>query len=353
MLHELDRRQFQTVIALFDEYLADPMLYAVLEGRRSGRVFADDALRPAHAFVWTDSESAYLASRPGLTGEQSDAAFLAAFQGLILEEIIPQAQEMGLEFLSLFSFPDSTPPRLEQLFAGQLALRTPVNTFVFDEAVFRQRHNAPASMSEGLVLRRIDRDVLAQPGGLDPDQHLTAEIAFYWGALEAFYDAGIGYCAMHGGEVVSWCYVQAFGHDAHTLDIWTRPDHRGKGLGTRVGAAVIEHGLKEGYQPFWICDDGNQASRRLAEGLGFRYAGDLFTVDIPFEPYDFYRNLATYFYVPAGRYRQAAEAYERALTVQEGTAEDHYNAAVAWSRAGEEERALDHLRQAGMEAWPP
>ena len=347
-MHELTRRQFQTVIALFQGVWPDPMLHAVLEGQRSGRVFADDALHPTRAFVWTDSESAYVVCSQAPAGEESDAEFLTAFQRLILEEIIPQAQEMGLDFLSVFSFPGTYPLKLERLFAGQLALRTPINTFAFEEATFRQRYRAPASLPEDLAPRRLDHDVLAQRDCED----LASQIAFYWGSLEAFSADGVGCCVVRGGDVVSWCYVQAFGHGAQTLDIWTHPNHRGEGLGTAVGAAVIHHCLGQGYLPFWICDDGNQPSRRLAERLGFRYMGDLFTVDIPFEPYSFYRDLAVHFFMPAQRYRQAAEAYERAFAVQDGTTEDYYNAAVAWSRAGEEGRAMDHLRKAGMEAWP-
>ena len=91
MLPELDKHQFETVMPIFDRHFPDPMLYAVLEGRRSGRVFANNALRPTHAFVWTESESAYLARGQALAGDGSDTEFLRAFQRLILEEIIPQA----------------------------------------------------------------------------------------------------------------------------------------------------------------------------------------------------------------------------------------------------------------------
>lgn len=61
MLHELDKHRFQTVIPVFHAYFQDPMLYSVLEGHRNGRVFVNDTVRPTCAFVWTDSESAYLA----------------------------------------------------------------------------------------------------------------------------------------------------------------------------------------------------------------------------------------------------------------------------------------------------
>jgi RimJ/RimL family protein N-acetyltransferase len=347
MLHELNKRQFQAVIPIFDRYFPDPMLYAVLEGRRNGRVFVDDTLRPTHSFVWTNGESAYLASGQAAAGDKSDTEFFSAFRHLLLEEIIPQARDMGRHFLSLFSFPDTYPQKLEQLFAEQLPLRTPLNTFSFDEATFRQRHSEPASLPEGFVLKALDREILERSSCED----LADEIVFHWGSLDTFADKGVGYCVLHDGDVVSWCYVEAFGRQAQSVGIWTSPDHRGEALGTAVGSAVIRHCLGQGYAPFWICDDGNQPSRRLAERLGFRYEGDLFLVDIPFDPFDFYRSLALHFFFPQGMYRQAAEAYEKAFSVQHGVAEDYYNTAVGWAEAGGAERALDYLRKAVEYGW--
>jgi RimJ/RimL family protein N-acetyltransferase len=346
MLHELDRHQFQMVMPIFDEYFPDPMLYAVLEGRRNGRVFADDALHPTRAFVWAEGESTYLTSQT-LADDESDTEFLAAFRRLLLEEIIPQARDMGLHFLSLFSFPDTYPQKLEQIFAEQLPLRTPLNTFAFDETTFRQRYSAPVSLPEGFTLKKLDREILGQSGCED----LAEEIAFHWGSLDAFSDKGVGYCVLRDGGVISWCYVQAFGHKAQTIDIWTNPDFQGKGLGTAVGSAVIHHCLGQGYAPFWICDDGNQPSRRLAERLGFLYEGDIFLVDIPFDPYDFYRSLALHFFFPQGMYRQAAEAYDTAFSVHDGAAEDYVNAAVGWAEAGDAERALDRIQEAIEHGW--
>jgi tetratricopeptide (TPR) repeat protein len=162
---------------------------------------------------------------------------------------------------------------------------------------------------------------------------------------------GVGYCVLHDGDVVGWCYVQAFGHRAQTIDIWTNPDHRAEALGTATGSAVIRHCLEQGYAPFWLCDQGNQPSRSLAERLGFRYEGDILLVDIPFNPFDFYRSLAIHFFFPQGMYRQAAEAYTKAFSVQDGAAEDYVNAAVGWAEVGDAEQALDRIQEAIEHGW--
>jgi GNAT superfamily N-acetyltransferase len=180
---------------------------------------------------------------------------------------------------------------------------------------------------------------------------LAGEIAAYWGTTDSFLDEGTGYCVQDGEKLVSWCYVQAYGHGAQTIDIWTASSYRRRGLGTLVAAAVIDRCLAEGYSPFWICDKANVASRILAERLGFEYRGDIFLVDIPFQPYEFYRGLAGHFFLPQGEYRQAAESYERAFSVQEGEAADYYHAALGWASTGEGDRALEYIKKAIENGW--
>lgn len=342
MLHELDLTAFKSVLPLFQPYLQDPMMHAVIEGRSGGRVFVDDASSPAAAFVWTGTECAYIAG-----GDQS-ARFLRALRQLVVEEVIPAAQAGGREYLSLFSFPESYAPTLEDLFSDQAPLRTPLSTFTFDEAAFDGRH-APQNQlpGAGLALRQIGAGELEAP----QNAYLAQEIKAYWGTVECFLDEGSGYCVLDGDNLASWCYVQAYGHGSQTIDIWTAPSHRRRGLGTLVAAAVIRASLAEGYTPFWICDKANTPSRRLAERLGFLYSGDIPLVDIPFEPYSFYRGLAEHFFLPQGEHRQAAEAYDRAFSVRQAEAEDCYQAAVAWALAGEAARALEYIQAAIEKGW--
>jgi RimJ/RimL family protein N-acetyltransferase len=342
MLHELEKSEFHRVLPLFQGYLQDPMMYAVIEGHVKGRVFADDTANPGAAFVWTGTECAYLA------GGEDSSRFKQALHQLVVQEIIPAAQAGGRDFLSLFSFPASYAHKLENLFSAQVPLRTPLSTFSFDEQRFHARHGGCQKQLTGaFTLERIGAEELANP----QNAHLSGEIAAYWGMIDSFLNEGIGYCVLDGENLVSWCYVQAYGHGAQTIDIWTASSHRRRGLGTLVAAAVIDSSLAEGYSPFWICDKANLGSRELAEWLGFEYINDIFLVDIPFQPYDFYRGLAEHFFMPQGEYRQAAESYDRAFSVQQGTAKDYYNAALGWASAGEGDRALEYLQRAIENGW--
>ena len=342
MLHELDQGEFHRVLPLFRGYLQDPMMHAVIEARSRGRVFVDDAAGPGAALVCTGAECAYV------VGGQGSSQFNEALRQLVLEEIIPAARAGGRDFLSLFSFPESYAEELEILFGDQVPLRSPLSTFSFNQDRFHARHGAPPAQQVGIpILKELNKEVLARP----ENAYLADEVATHWGTIERFAQEGTGFCAVDGEDLVSWCYVQAYGHGAQTIDIWTAPTYRRKGLGTRVAAAVISKSLSDGYDPFWICDKANVGSRGLAERLGFRYTGDIFLVDIPFDPYAFYRGLADGFFMPNGEYRQAAESYERACRIQPGGAEDYYHAAVAWASAGEGDRALEHLRKALESGW--
>lgn len=61
--------------------------------------------------------------------------------------------------------------------------------------------------------------------------------------------------------------------------------------------------------------------------------------------------LATHFFMPNGEYRQAAETFDRALTIGQGQAEDYYQAAVARAMLDDRTQALDHLHAAAARGW--
>ena len=67
MLHELERGEFGIILPLFQGYLQDPMMHAVIEGKLSGRIWVDDATHPTAAFIWTGAECAPRKSKQGGT----------------------------------------------------------------------------------------------------------------------------------------------------------------------------------------------------------------------------------------------------------------------------------------------
>ena len=149
-MHELESGDFGRVLPLFDGYLQDPMMHAVIEGRFKGRVFLDDSADPKAALVCTGSECVYVA------GGQGRGGFNQALRHLIMTEVIPAHSSVGQEFLSLFSFPESYAEELEELFSDQLPLRTPLSTFSFDRDLFQARYGTLQGREGGK--RRLEED---------------------------------------------------------------------------------------------------------------------------------------------------------------------------------------------------
>ena len=63
--------------------------------------------------------------------------------------------------------------------------------------------------------------------------------------------------------------LEVDGHRFHAVGVGTHPDHQGKGLGTAVVSALVEHVIAEGGIALWNCDATNAASLALARSVGF------------------------------------------------------------------------------------
>lgn len=341
VLHELTPAHIPHATALFAGALKDPLLHATLEGTRPGRVWADDPEEPAAAFAWTGTECAYVLC------QEDDPSFREAVRLLIVGEVLPVLKLVERGFLSLFAFPNSQVAAWEEEMAALWPWRTPILTFSFNREAYRRRRRRYQDTTPGMQLVRLDSEVLLEVR----HSYLAEEIAFHWGTIVKFLNRGCGYGVLREGELASWCYIQARGAQAETVDIWTEDSLRRRGLGTRVAQAVIDDGLARGFTPFWLCDESNRASRGLAESLGFRLQDKLDVLDIPLDPYSFYQGLARHYYLPLGLTTDAAVCFERALQVEQGDAEDLMQTARAWALAGDRERALSYLREAAELGW--
>jgi RimJ/RimL family protein N-acetyltransferase len=58
------------------------------------------------------------------------------------------------------------------------------------------------------------------------------------------------------------------------VGVWTEEGCRGRGLGRAVVSACTSELLTEGIKPLYIVAEGNVASIRVCEALGYRFSGD-------------------------------------------------------------------------------
>jgi ribosomal-protein-alanine N-acetyltransferase len=76
------------------------------------------------------------------------------------------------------------------------------------------------------------------------------------------------------GRVVGYAGLLVAAGEAHVMTIAVDPEHRGRGIGTRLMLAVARAGLEAGAEHLTLeVRDGNESARRLYERFGFRPAG--------------------------------------------------------------------------------
>ncbi|MFQ5914326.1 MAG: GNAT family N-acetyltransferase [Nitrospinota bacterium] len=79
-------------------------------------------------------------------------------------------------------------------------------------------------------------------------------------------------CIRIGGQPVAWALVH---YDGSIGMVYTLEEHRRKGYARAVVSALVEERFRSGRAPFCFIVDGNQASVRLFQGLGFFRQADL------------------------------------------------------------------------------
>ncbi len=85
---------------------------------------------------------------------------------------------------------------------------------------------------------------------------------------EDFAKHGFGVVVMDGETVIAGTSSYIYFNGGYEIEIITREDYRGQGLGTCVAAHFIKETLKKGLIPHW--DAAHQTSMKLAEKLGYR-----------------------------------------------------------------------------------
>ena len=91
----------------------------------------------------------------------------------------------------------------------------------------------------------------------------------------------VHFCVFEGDEIV--CVTESENTAGKpsgviNLGVNTLKEHRRKGYAAAACAAFIERHVGLGNMPIWKCAFTNAASRALAEKLGFRHMGNVFTV---------------------------------------------------------------------------
>ena len=229
--------------ALFDPSLPNkPALWAVLEGRHSGRSLVDDLVHPTQCLLRTDACLTY----PSIQISQT-----------FLDQAIGHFRATESVWLV---WPPSLPDRLAAPEAGQTVQRLEFSDYDPQDRVLEDlRKRLPV----GFEILPLDQRLLERC-------EWKSEMEFYCGSLENFLRHDFGLCMLHEGEIITEAYASSIGRGVAEIGAITHEPFRGQGYAAIACAFLIQACERRGCQVSWTCNADNQASIQVARKLGFR-----------------------------------------------------------------------------------
>ena len=213
---------------------------AVIEGKVDGQ-------------VWTSGFAAHVVHQYGMSlvwGEGVGEAF---------EEVVERLADGGYRTRDEWLQVDprwGDLPWAERLAGAGVETHTRVN-FAFERERFH-----PVPVSDGWAVVRADASDFARPGGVVP--------AEFWRDAEQFLAEGGGWRIESDGVRGALAFTSFRSEHELELGIETAPEARGRGLAAAAVSRMVVDVLEQGLVPVWACREGNVASYRLAERIGFR-----------------------------------------------------------------------------------
>lgn len=101
---------------------------------------------------------------------------------------------------------------------------------------------------------------------------------FNFSGMEDFLTNGFAWCVFIGDELASAASTYGWYSGGYELQIATAPKFRRRGLAAVSGAAFLLECLDRGKRPHW--DAANETSVRIAQRLGFEYAGEYQAISV-------------------------------------------------------------------------
>jgi len=228
---------------LFDPTVPDsPVLWAVLEGRHTGRAWVDNLASPSQCVVRTDAVLTFFSRQIG--------------QAFLDEAIVHLRQSDPIWLV----WPPGPP---SQLVAPQATHVAPRLEFYDCDVHARALHALRQRLPDGFEIQPIDRRLLERC-------EWRSDMEFFSGSLDNFLANGLGLVLMQRDDIITEAYASSFGSVGAEIGAITREAYRGRGYAPIACAYLIQACEERGYQPYWSCDLDNEASIRVARKLGFR-----------------------------------------------------------------------------------
>lgn len=148
------------------------------------------------------------------------------------------------------------------------------NTVIEKRLFFKYGKDVPPvipKLPDGFELCEINADLLKKING-----NITPY--FSWDSAESFLEKGKGYCVVKGDTAEAWAFSAAVSSKEIDIGIETNSEYRRLGLAEIAAKKMIEYCFEQNKRPVWACHQGNIASKKLAEKLGFVKSCECLTV---------------------------------------------------------------------------
>jgi len=256
MIHELTQPSSR-ILALDCPF---PEALAIIEGNNPGWVFVDDPNRPKAALVWAQGIKGFY-----LIGDAKSAVFLKELDAFTDQALKPRLHNLGITWFEI-SGDETWNPVIEHAFEKRNLEISQQSVYTLEPTQHKPLTQLDANGD--CQLQRIEAHLLI---GLSEsnEEFLFSKLIQFWGSVDAFLNAGLGYMLVKGDEIASLCCSGFVAGNVHAIDIETKASHRRKGYAEMAARAFVAECSERRLQPHWDCMAENIASARLAEKLGF------------------------------------------------------------------------------------
>jgi len=253
---ELNEEQYALVEPFVKEITCDTVyVYSIIEKRQQGRIFVDNTVCPRSVLFWHYCGFAYVA------GDHMNSEF----NEVLLELLLRDFEEGQSRFV--LAVKDET---WDKVIADLVETNPKIQSrkrfrFCFNREKF---HKQNLAVPDGYRIAEIDKNLIEKlQGRIIP--------SFSWNTSESFLNAGKGFCLIdkENNDIASTAFSSCIGNGKMDIGIETKPEYRGRGLGTIVAAQMVQYALDNGYEPGWGCDTKNLGSASIARKLGFEEIG--------------------------------------------------------------------------------
>jgi GNAT superfamily N-acetyltransferase len=150
---------------------------------------------------------------------------------------------------------------------------------VWDRVTYLLRDAPRARTPEGFDVRRLVPDDAPCLAALDSNM---AWIGDTWGGAAGLATSGHAWAAFDGDALVSVACTFFLGRVYEEIAVVTEQAYRGRGLSTACAGRLCEDVRERRHVPSWSTSPDNVGSIRVAEKIGFEFAGEalLYAVEV-------------------------------------------------------------------------